>query len=60
MVECPTLTPSTSVIASWGPGEIPYPYSQLAGAHAASAAQGEDAVHLLSRELEIEDVEVLP
>ena len=40
--------------------EIPYPYSQLAGAHAASAAQGEDAVHLLVGELEIEDVEVLP
>src|ERR671921_1099447 len=40
--------------------EIPEPYSQLAGAHASSAAQGEGTVHLFVGELEIEDVEVLP
>jgi hypothetical protein len=40
--------------------EIPYSYSQLAGAHATSAAQGEDTNHLLLGELEVEEVEVLP
>src|ERR687890_1748111 len=39
---------------------IPYSYSKLAGAHATSAAQGEDTIHLLVGELEVEEVEVLP
>ena len=36
--------------------EIPDPYSQLSGAHTASAAKGEGTVHLFVGELEIEEV----
>ena len=41
--------------------QIAYPYPKLTGAHAAaSATQGEDAVHLLLGQFEVEHVEVFP